>query len=107
MESTQATQLLLRIVLGTEEEKGKIAQCAQNILYYMKVLEHASTCTKPTCDPNCKRIKLTMRHAQDCKLAGCKPCINLLRLSQLHARQCTKGDNCPVTDCVHLRVLQE
>ena len=71
----------------------------------LKLIEHASGCVNPTCQPNCLRMRELLKHGATCKakISGkCQTCRRVLGLLKFHAQLCRK-DVCSVPRCKDIR----
>lgn len=88
-------------------DKTSVAKCVDNILHYIWVLEHASTCLLPVCFEDCQKLKRTMSHARTCSQSECKSCTNLRLLKKCHVVRCKQSVSCPVDDCTSIQAINE
>lgn len=93
----------------TNEQRASLEFKRNQIMYHIKVLEHAVTCPVPTCFRGCQQMKELMHHVKECSIHMCKSCRNFRRLVTYHTKICKHEETtcCPVPGCAHIRIIKE
>jgi hypothetical protein len=93
----------------SNEQRAFLVCKRDQIMYHIKVLEHAATCVVPTCFVGCQQLKERMCHVKKCSVPMCKSCLNFRRLVARHTTVCKHAEAtcCPVPECAYIRIMKE